>query len=118
MKVTPEIVTVWAEPDSDTVNIVLAGLRITLEVDEAVLLAGALARGLERLRSNAPRAEETAHMERFAERPGEAAAVIVRKDPPAAAASAEIEAMQLRTRALVQASIRDKGLSLREEPGP
>ncbi len=115
MKVTQEIVTVWAEPDTETVNILLAGLHITLDADETVLLASALAKSLERLRAQPARETgDSALLERIATKPAEPPAVIVRKDE--AANPADVEAMQLRTRALVQASIRDKGLSLREEP--
>jgi len=101
MKVTQELVTVWAEPDTNEINVVLAGLRLTLTADETALLATSLARGLERLRTPPPREA------------GESG-VTVRKDE-AAAPPGEADAMQLRTRALIQASIRDKGLSLREE---
>ena len=110
MKVTQELVTVWAEPDADEVNVVLAGLRLTLTPEETAQLASGLARSLERVRAaHARDAAETAP------KPAEAPTVIVRKDDAAAAPQGEADAMQLRTRALIQASIRDKGLSLREE---
>jgi 2-methylaconitate cis-trans-isomerase PrpF len=119
MKVTQEIVTVWAEPDVETINIVLAGMRITLDSDEAVALASALAKSLERLRAQPARgAGEASVFERAAAKAPEPQTVIVRKDEPASPTAAEVEAMQLRTRALVQASIRDKGLSLREDTRP
>jgi hypothetical protein len=111
MKVTQELVTVWAEPDANEVNVVLAGLRLTLTAEETALLASGLARGLERLRAMQPReAGETGA------RAGDGSGVIVRRDDAAAPPQGEADAMQLRTRALIQASIRDKGLSLREEP--
>jgi len=108
MKVTQELVTVWAEPDADEINVVLAGLRLTLTAEETALLASGLARSLERLRAGHGRDAGEASA-----KPGEASGVIVRKDD--AGAQGEADAMQLRTRALIQASIRDKGLSLREE---
>jgi len=104
MKVTQEIVTVWAEPDSDEINIVLAGMRIALNSEETALLVSGLARALER--SRPPPARDQ----------GDPLPVIVRKDDGGNPAPADTDAMQLRTRALIQASIRDKGLSLREEP--
>jgi hypothetical protein len=107
MKVTQELVTVWAEPDSNEINVVLAGLRLTLTAEETTILASGLARSLERLRT--PSGDS-------APRTGDAAGVVVRKDDLAAGSQGEADAMQLRTRALIQASIRDKGLSLREEP--
>lgn len=109
MKVTQELVTVWAEPDADEINVVLAGLRLTLTAEETALLASGLARSLERLRAGHGRDAGEASA-----KPGEASGVIVRKDD-AGAPQGEADAMQLRTRALIQASIRDKGLSLREE---
>lgn len=109
MKVTQELVTVWAEPDADEINVVLAGLRLTLTPEETAQLASGLARSLERVRAHARDAGETTA------KPAEAPAVIVRKDETVAAPQGEADAMQLRTRALIQASIRDKGLSLREE---
>lgn len=111
MKVTQELVTVWAEPETDEVNFVVAGLRITLTAEETALLASGLARSLERLRGARARDADEADA---GTRPAEPA-VIVRRDDGAALPPAEAEAMQLRTRALIQASIRDKGLSLREE---
>ncbi|HZT51641.1 MAG TPA: hypothetical protein VFA22_06905 [Stellaceae bacterium] len=105
MKVTQELVTVWADPDAEEVNVVVGGVRLTLTPEESALLAGGLARSLERLRS--PHGKDAAEAVRAAD------PVLVRKDEPPP--SAETDSMQLRTRALIQASIRDKGLSLREE---
>lgn len=110
MKVTQELVTVWAETDADEVNIVIAGLRLTLTAEETALLASGLARSLERLRAAQPKDADEAGA-----RPADTPAVIVRKDEGSAPPPGEADAMQLRTRALIQASIRDKGLSLREE---
>ena len=106
MKVTQEIVTVWAEPETEEVNILLGGLHVLLDADETALLVGGLAKAVERLRSKPPQRETGT---------GDAA-VIVRKDEGAPSPTGDMESMQLRTRALIQASIRDKGLSLREEP--
>jgi|SRR5690348_4724798 hypothetical protein len=113
MKVTQEVVTVWADPLAGEVNFVLSGFRITLSAEEATHLANALAEGVDRLRQ--------------APMPTVASAVpaMPAPNPPADPAAdgptghsptaAETEAIQHRTRALIQASIREKGLSLREE---
>jgi len=80
------------------VNVVLAGHRIALSIDEAALLADGLIACLERLRGEAARAGGA---------------------PPEAwqvqRAAGEADAMQQRTRALIQATMRDKGLALRED---
>ncbi len=98
MQVTQEIVTVLADPLLGEVNIVLAGHRIALSVDEAAQLAKGLVSSLERLRGQAvpdPAASsEPWQVER---------------------APSDAEAMQQRSRALIQATMREKGLSLREE---
>jgi hypothetical protein len=109
MKVTQELVTVWAEPDANEVNVVLAGLRLTLTADETAILVNGLARSLERMRASHATGDS-------APKAGDAPGVVVRKDEASAPPQGETDAMQLRTRALIQASIRDKGLSLREEP--
>jgi hypothetical protein len=110
MKVTQELVTVWAEPDADEINVVLAGLRLTLTAEESAQLAGGLARSLERLRAG-----QTKDLGEAGMRPADTSGVIVRKDDGGGPPPGEADSMQLRTRALIQASIRDKGLSLREE---
>jgi hypothetical protein len=109
MKVTQEVVTVLADPSVGEVNLVLPGLRITLSAEEATQLVSALASGLDRL-ARAVTAEALA-----APRAAPTTAA-----PPSDAASpsplaAEADAIQHRTRALIQATIREKGLSLREE---
>ena len=114
MKVTQEVVTVWADPLVGEVNFVLSGFRITLSADEATHLANALAEGVDRLQ-RVPRPAATpapVPASPPADPPSELAT-----DGAAAAslASAETEAIQYRTRALIQASIREKGLALREE---
>ncbi len=97
MRVTQEAVTVLANPVAGEINIILGGLRITLSADESALLAGGLVNGLEQLRAMAK--AEAAMPETWG---------VGRAD--------EAEAMQQRTRALIQATIRDKGLSLRDGP--
>lgn len=95
MKVTREIVTVLSDPAAGEVNVVLSGFRITLTADEAFLLANGLARCLAQRRE--PATAETSG-------PAESEDAAVESEPA-----------QQRTRALIQASIRDKGLSLRDE---
>ena len=93
MKVTQELVTVLADPAAGEVNVVLAGYRLALSAEEAAALAEGLAAGLGRLRQ----AQAPAEPWQVQRAPGEA------------------EAMQSRTRALIQATMREKGLTLREE---
>jgi hypothetical protein len=94
MQVTQELVTVLADPVAGELNIVLGGYRLALSAEEAASLAEGLAAGLERLRQAAVQPSEPWQVQRA---PGEA------------------EAMQSRTRALIQATMREKGLTLREE---
>lgn len=98
MRVTQEIVTVLADPPAGEVNVVLAGHRIALSIDEAVLLADGVTACLERLRAQAAA-------------PGGAPPEVwqVQRAP------GEADAMQQRTRALIQATMREKGLALRED---
>jgi hypothetical protein len=98
MKITQELVSVLADPAAGEVHIVLGGYRITLTSQETSHLAGALAGGLEQLRGAPKRAPSTPP-----------------DDPIEVSRVADADAMQQRTRALIQHSIRDKGLSLREE---
>ena len=109
MKVTQEVVTVLADPSAGEVNLVLPGLRITLSADEAAQLVGALAGGLDRLH-RAVTAEALA-----APRSAAAAAAPPVEGATPSPLAAEADAIQHRTRALIQATIREKGLSLREE---
>jgi hypothetical protein len=90
------------------VNIILPGLHITLTLDESTQLASGLASSLEQLQATPPR-EGAAAGSWDVGRSKPAAA-----DPRSGAASTDTDTT-LRTRALIQASIRDKGLSLREE---
>jgi hypothetical protein len=110
MKVTQEVVTVWADPLVGEVNFVLSGFRITLSADEATHLANALAEGVDRLHRAAAAAAASmpVPVSPAADPATDGAAT-------ASLTSAETEAIQYRTRALIQASIREKGLSLREE---
>jgi len=96
MQVTQEVVTVLADPLLGEVQIVLAGYRILLSAEEATLLAKGLAASLERLHLHAAPAAspEPWQVDR---------------------APADAEAMQQRSRALIQATMREKGLSLRED---
>ncbi|HXQ49729.1 MAG TPA: hypothetical protein VN802_01440 [Stellaceae bacterium] len=98
MQVTQELVTVMADPLTGEVNLVLAGYRIVLTTGEAALLAKGLVSSLERLRDQAAAeaapASESWQVERTL---------------------SDAEAMEQRTRALIQAKMREKGLSLREE---
>ena len=114
MRVVREIVTVLTDPATGEVSIVLSGWRITLTADEADLLARGLANGLEELRG-AQRPESGATPELRS--PGRSSAGSPDREPQhiVAPLATDPEAIQQRTRALIQASIRDKGLSLREE---
>jgi hypothetical protein len=106
MQITQELVTVLADAQAGEITIVLAGYRIVLSTEEATQLARGLASGFERLVG--PAASE----------PATATEPAVGADPwrldraPSAA-----EGMQQRTRALIQATMREKGLALREEGG-
>lgn len=110
MKLTPEIVTVFPDPQTGEVHIVLSGFRITLTADESSLLLDGLIGSLERLRA-APKSDASGELAwrvaRHVTSPAEP------PTPPAQDALADTA--QQRLRASVQATIRDKGLSLREE---
>jgi hypothetical protein len=115
MEIAREVVTVFANPAANQVHIVLSGYRLVLTTEEAQTLARALNR-LDRPSSES--AEATGE-------PSLATALATITDHPAANASAprhlvrpspaEAEAVQARARALIQGTIREKGLSLREE---
>jgi hypothetical protein len=116
MEITREVVTVFANPTAGQVHIVLSGYRLVLSTEEAQSLASAL----HRLGRPAGDTEEAASSE-----PSLASALATITDHPAANSSgprhvvrpslAEAEAVQQRARALIQGTIREKGLSLREE---
>lgn len=107
MKVIQESLTVLANVASGEVNIILGGFRVTLAAVEALQLANGLANCLEQLQAVEKHggAAEGWSVGRSAEQRSGAAA----KD-------AEAEAVQQRARALIQASMRDKGFSLLEQP--
>ena len=116
-RVAREVVSILPDPVAGEVNIVVSGYRISLTADEAAVLARGLLNCLGNLRWGERRAMEgTGHskpslpeaLPRIAAS-DEAAAHSESAAPPAA------DAGQQRTRALIQASIREKGLSLREE---
>jgi len=114
MEITREVVTVFANPATNQVHIVLSGYRLVLTTEEAQNLGRALSR-LDRPPGDAPEATGE----------GSLATLATITDHPAANASgprhlvrpspAEAEAVQQRARALIQGTIREKGLSLREE---
>jgi len=113
MKITQEAVTVLPNVAEGEVNIILPGIRVTLTASESLLLAEGLANSLEQLQARQKREaaaaetwdvgrSPTADPDQHARAPGKEAATP--------------SDMLVRTRALIQASMRDKGLSLREEP--
>jgi hypothetical protein len=113
MKITQEAVTVLPNVARGEVNIVLGGIHITLTAEESLLLAAGLANSLDQLQGVEPReaaAAETWEVGRSTQ-----------ADPDLRSSSSDKEAASqsevlVRTRALIQASMRDKGLSLRETP--
>ena len=115
-RVAREIVSVLPDPVAGEVNIVVSGYRISLTADEAALLArgvlnclGQLRWGEKRAAGQAIAGPPAAHGDETARAAYEGAKPGV---PPAAG---EAEAAQQRRRTLIQASIKDKALSLREE---
>lgn len=116
-RVAREIVTVLPDPAAGEVNIVLSGYRISLTADETALLARGLLNCLGQLRWGEKRAagdpgQSTTSLPETLPR---ASAKDAAAAPTLSPVAAESEAAQQRTRTLIQASIRDKGLSLREE---
>jgi hypothetical protein len=117
MKVTQEILTVLADPAALEVSVVMPGVRLTLTAAEAALLANMLRNGLGQLkpqdqaatpateRSNAGYAEAMLRDDHGPNRRDDAANL----EP---AIAAESEEAHEKTRALIRARIRDKGLSL------
>lgn len=99
------------------VNIVLSGYRISLSADETALLARGLLNCLGQLRWGEKRAACGAghSATSLAEAPSRASAKDEAAKPALSPVAAESDAAQQRARALIQASIKDKGLSLREE---
>jgi hypothetical protein len=122
MRISQEIVTVWADPAAGEVNIVLAGLRIALTSEETESLADGLVASLGQLRgarrSEAGEGIETEGRGRPAARAVEARPTLADKSEaarPFVSPAPEAEAKQLRTRTLIHANIRDKGLTVRED---
>jgi hypothetical protein len=111
MKITPEALTVLPNVARGEVNIILGGIHITLTAEESLLLAAGLADSLDQLQGREPRdaaAAETWDVARSTP-----------ADPDLRSSSSGKETasspeMLVRTRALIQASMREKGLSLRE----
>lgn len=118
-RVAREVVSVLPDPVAGEVNIVLSGYRISLTVDETALLARGLLNCLSRLRWGEKRAagQSTATPSTISspEAPPRAFAKDDTAKPAVLPVAVDSDAAQQRNRALIQASIRDKGLSLREE---
>jgi hypothetical protein len=101
VRVTQENVTIVADPQAGEINIVLAGFRIVLSIEEGATLAQGLAPALERLAGGSSASEPWSVRRAGA--------------PETAAEAADAEAIQARARALIRATMRAKGLSLGEE---
>jgi hypothetical protein len=112
MKITQEAVTVLPNVAEGEVSIVLPGIHITLTADESLLLAAGLAISLERLQGREQR--EAAAAETWDVGRSTPADPDLSTRAPGKEAATPSDVL-LRTRALIQASMRDKGLSLREE---
>jgi hypothetical protein len=121
MKVAHTILAVLADLAECEVNLVFAGLRVTLAADEAALLANMLRCGLELLPS--PQLEAAAAM--GASNASDLAAMSVDEQPdpicwdvaarPGAATAAGSEEAHQKTRKLIWGRMKDKGLSLPEK---
>jgi hypothetical protein len=110
MRIIPEVVSVFADPLASEVNVVISGFRISLTADESTLLLDGLIASLERLRATQKATNSTPEgwrIERHAD--GSVSAPGPTAHEPAS------EFQQQQNRASVQAAIRTKGLSLREE---
>src|SRR5260221_11854041 len=112
-RVAREIVTVLPDPVAGEVNIVLSGYRISLTADETASLARGLLNCLGQLRWGEKPAGHS--MPSLPEAPSPASSKDDGAKPAMSPVAAESDSVQQRTRSLIQASIRDKGLSLREE---
>jgi hypothetical protein len=97
------------------VNIVLSGYRISLTADETALLARGLLNCLSQLRWGESRGAAGQSTTTLPEAPPRPSAKDDSARPAVSALAVEPDSAQQRNRALIQASIRDKGLSLREE---
>ena len=124
-RVAREIVSVLPDPVAGEVNVVVSGYRISLTADETAVLARGLLNCLSQLRWGEKRAAgTTGHHHHptttlsatgLPEAPPRASASQDAAKPAMSAVAVEPDAVQQRHRTLIQASIRDKGLSLREE---
>jgi hypothetical protein len=118
-RVAREIVSVLPDPLAGEVNIVVSGYRISLTADETAVLARGLLNCLAQLRWGEKRAAGHANASlsttSLPEAPSRASAKDDGPKPAVSPVAVESDAVQQRTRALIEASIRDKGLSLREE---
>lgn len=112
-RVAREVVSVLPDPVAGEVNVVVSGYRISLTADEAALLARGVLNCLGQLRLGENRA--TSQSTSFPETPPGPLAKNNGAKPVVSPVAVEPDAAQQRHRALIQASIRDKGLSLREE---
>lgn len=116
-RVAREIVSVLPDPVAGEVNIVLSGYRISLSADETAALARGLLNCLGQLRWGERRAAGAAghSATSLPEAPPRASAKDDEAKPAVSPVAAQSDSVQQRNRALIQASIKDKGLSLREE---
>jgi len=116
-RVAREIVSVLPDPVAGEVNIVLSGYRISLSADETAALARGLLNCLGQLRWGERRAAGAAghSATSLPEAPSRASAKDDEAKPAVSPVAAQSDSVQQRNRALIQASIKDKGLSLREE---
>ena len=109
MRLKHEAVTVFPNAPRGEINIVLAGLRITLTIDESLLLAAGLADSLEQLQGTDQREVAAAETWDVGRTPP-----VERELSSSSGKEAATDSVLMRTRALIQASMREKGLSLRE----
>ena len=109
MRIIPEVVSVFADPLASEVNVVISGFRISLTADESTLLLDGLIASLERLRA-AQKATTTPDGWRIERHPDGSVST-----PGPTVHEPASEFQQQQNRASVQAAIRTKGLSLREE---
>jgi hypothetical protein len=117
-RVAREIVSVLPDPVAGEVHVVVSGYRISLTADETAVLARGLLNSLAQLRWGEKRAAGQAIAGpsiTSADDAPRASAAYEGAKPAAPPAAAAPDAAQQRHRTLIQASIRDKGLSLREE---
>src|SRR5690348_18307771 len=111
-RVAREVVSVLPDPVAGEVHVVVSGYRISLTADEAALVARGLLNSLGQLRWGEKRAAGQAIAGPPATRTDEAPHAAYEGAKPAVPPpAAELDAAQQRHRTLIQASIRDKGLS-------